>query len=395
MKKSIFVFILLLILIIFAFQSNALSISSQEQREITYSPGLEQDFNFKIGKVDKQVSTRLEAGKLEQYISLEDLAPNSGDRTVKLKLRFPNIDIEPGKHIVYVVAKEIPEGPQAMISAIAEVKMGITIRALSSEKKIKIEPRELEIATGEPIKYELNVKSETYKTINALYASAQVISQDGQVLKELKSKINTLTSEESKSIYLEGDSEGLPEGSYTVKISVFYDGEQSQLEGTLRVGKLSVSLLESSSDFVVGEINKLQLKIKNHFNKDLENVYAVISFANTEIKTPAKTIPKYETETFDAYLDATSVLEGKQNAKIELHYAGEVLTKTIIFDFKQKQITVEKTSKLMYILLAGVVAMILIISIQLILLKKKVKSTQTNKNNKTHKKDKSSKSKKL
>lgn len=382
MKKSILV---LFLLILFAFQINALSISSQEQREITYSPGLEQDFNFKISNIDKKFSTRLEAGKLEQYISLEDSAQDSGDRNVKLKLRFPNIDIDPGKYIVYVVAKEIPEGHQAMISALAEVKMGITINALSSEKKIKIESKELEISVGEPVKYELNIKSETYKTINALYATGQVLSSNGQVLKELKSKINTLLSEESKTIYLEGDSEGLPEGSYTVKISVFYDGEQSQIEGTLRVGKLSVSLIEYSSEFTIGEINKLQLKIKNHFNKDLENVYAVIKFSDTEIKTSSKNIPKYGTENLDAYLDATFFSEGKQNAKIEIHYAGEILNKSPVFNFVAKQKIVEKTSNLTYILLAGVVAMVLIITIQLMFLKKKInlkKSSKSKRNKK-------------
>lgn len=385
MKKII---LILFLLTLFAFQASALSISSQEQREITYTPGLEQDFNFKITNIDKNFSTRLEAGKLEQYISLEDLVPDSGDRTVKLKLRFPNIDIEPGRYVVYAVAKELPEGPQAMISALAEVKMGITLNALSSEKRVKIESKELEISAGELIKLELNVKSETYKTINALYTFGQIISSDGQVLKELKSKLYTLVSDERKSIYLEGDSIGLPEGEYTVKITVFYDGDQSQVDGSLKVGKLSVSLLDYTPDFLIGSINKLQLKVKNHFNKDLENVYAVINTANMEIKTPSKIIQKYGVETFDVYLDASSLLVGRQEAKIEIHYSDQVLTKTVFFDFKSKEKIVEKTSKLTYILLAGVVAMILIISLQLIFLRKKLKSnkTQSKENKRVNKK---------
>lgn len=371
MRKLILFFFFLTIL---SFQTSALSISSNEQREITYSPGLEQDFIFKISNLDKKFSTRLEAERLEQYISLEDSAQDSGDRTVKLKFRFPNIDIKPGRYVVYAVAKEISEGHQAMMSALAEVKMGIIINALSSEKRIKAEPKELEISVGEPIKYELNVKSETYKTINALHASAQILSQEGRVLKELESKIHTLVSDERKSIFLEGNSEGLPEGVYTVKITLFYDGDQSQLEGTLKVGKLSVSLIDYTSEFNIGEINNIKLKVKNHFNKELNNVYAVIYLPGIEIKTASKNIKKYSTETLDAYLDATFFPEGKQDAKIEIYYSNQISTKNTVFNFKTKEKIIERTSKLTYILLAGVVAMIIIISLQLIFLKKKPNS---------------------
>lgn len=368
MKKITTIFIAFLFLVYFA---NALSISTQEQRELTYYPGLEKEFSFGISNSDKSISTRLEAGALANYSFLEDDSPGSKDRNVKLRLKFPNIDIPPGRYVVYVVAKEIQEGHQAMISALAEVKMGIILNALSHEKVISVSSKDAEISLNEPILQEIMVKSQTYKTINSLYATAEIFSQAGKVVKTLKSKMTSLNSEEQKTIYLEGSSEGLEEGFYTVKIKLFYDDNIAELNSNLKIGRLSISLLDYTKEIVAGEINKITIKVKNHFNRDVDDFYAVVNLPGLEIKTPSIKIPKYESGAVDAYIDASSFSEGDYDSIISLHFSEQKIEKSAVFNVRAKQKIIQgSSSKINLILAFGVVALIILIFIQLVYLRR-------------------------
>ena len=380
MKK---IMILFVVMLFSAYFSSALSISTQEQRELTYYPGLERDFSFRISNADKKISTRLEAGELINYAYLEDNDSNLRERKIKLKLKFPNIDIPPGKYVVYAVAKEIAEGQQSMISALAEVKMGITLNALSHEKVISAAAKDSEISLAEPIRQEITVKSQTYKSINSVYATAEVISSSGQTVQTLKSKMTTLNSEEQKTILLEGGSEGIEEGFYTVKIKVFYDDNSAELSGNLKVGQLSVSLLDYTKEIIIGEINKVNIKVKNHFNKDIEDFYAVINLPGLEIKTSSIKIPKYETRTIDAYIDASSFAEGDYDSKIGLYFFGQKIEKNAVFNIRAKQKVIQNNSSAInLILVLGVIALIILIFTQLIYLRRNKRNENNHQINK-------------
>lgn len=295
-------FVFLLLLVLFAPLSTAVGYSPPSQREFLFEPN--KQFEVELGVTGSSVGVSLNSEQEEilQYVRLEDPAPNSGGRTVKIIFDLP-AEMDPGLYGIDIYISERPAGG-GVVSATATAKLRLRLRVLSDEKFIEIRSIRIpSIAEGLRANATIDVISRTMQPIDRIYAVVRVY-EDGRIVAEDTTGVISLLSAESGTLFATLGTEHLGGGEYDVNASVHYDGKQAET-GTaiLKVGTLHVEVTGHTDVLIYNATNKFLLNLSNQWNRALRDVHAYVRVGDQQKKTPSQDIDPFGTTEYEVYFD--------------------------------------------------------------------------------------------
>lgn len=242
-----------------------------------------------------------------------------------LSIDFPyDIKLDPGKYIIDVcVEEERPAtstlGIGAKTAACATFEIYNPYPGKKIEAKI-INIKNVEVGEESSVKITiLNIGTENVQIYGNLY-----LEKDGEIIKQIQ--LNYFVPIKTEKIFEEKIStEGLSSGSYNVIIELNYNDKKIKLNGTLLVGQPLIKIVDYTKTLITSKLNIFEIKVKNLWNKDIENIFAKIKLLDKnnitlkEFSSEVTNINAYEEKKIISYIDTNGYV-GKYFILIEINY---------------------------------------------------------------------------
>lgn len=343
---------------------------------IDFQPNMETTFDYFLST---------DAGRAMDYeISVEgDLAPYVTLSTTLIE------DVPSGKNVPFSATLKLPEKllpglPQAIICALetetrgggmvgarAKICGGVTIRVLYGEKYIKINQFIVpNVAIGEQLKIKIAIKSWSEVDINSIKAAIDILKP---VAKGKTEKIATVTTEEKQlkanadeTLTAVFDTTGLEAGEYSAFVKLSYDGKELNDSKNFKIGTLNIKILNYTTEFEQGKINRLGIQLLSQWNSRIDNIYGEVAIGDEKLTTPLANLEPWENKTLVAYWDTTDKELGDYPGKITIYYENKTTEQDAQF---KVVISKEKMKKIITNVLVGSVIAILIIILLILIIK--------------------------
>ncbi|HLD05856.1 MAG TPA: hypothetical protein VJG90_09130 [Candidatus Nanoarchaeia archaeon] len=347
-----------------------------EERIVTFRPGLERAFTFRVGQGISIEAYIHPDSVLEPYVKLIDPKPFGGDRTVTVEIKFGD-ELPPGEHKIGVGARETTSG--SGIAAVAAVETAIRVVSLSNNKVITGWINVEDINEGENTTLNVYARSWSYQDVNSV--SAEIAVSDATTNKEIaryKTNEISLKSEEMKGMQAIMETKGLKPGWYNAIATILYDGQQMSDGDDFKIGHLQVDIAAYTKELKTNSLNRLDILVNSNWNDRLKEVYGEVELGGKTAKTPTADIPRFGEATLSAYVDTGGMKEGEQPVKITVYYNKESTQRIGSIQLTKKEEAKQEMPKEVkgasgYIYVALLVLVILNILLLLFLKRKKEK----------------------
>ena len=281
-------------------------------------------------------------------LSQESISIKSSEyeKSLTFDLVMPD-SLSPGLHTAEVVVVEASQengkSPASVGVALA-VATQIYVRVPYPGKYVE---GEIKIMGGENEKkiFIVAINRGTEK-INEIKANIVILDSEGKKVEKLETDKTSLTPGEQKDI-LATWKVNSPKGRYTARAEVIYDGERLALEKNFEIGELLLELLDLYvKDFVLGEIAKFNLVVRNKWSEPINKAYAEMLVLDSnynelaDVKSSTYDIPADKQTTMVYYWDTKEVKEGLYNANVLLYYGDKKTQHDLKLDVSSNAIEV-------------------------------------------------------
>jgi hypothetical protein len=365
-KRGLFLILVLIILI------NSINVYSMgfsgSYDEITFEPGLEQDFEWQLittSSVVRNYSINVH-GDLSEYVEitsgnfLENVKPNENPY-VYATLKLPEEEPSPGMHIIDITMKELPrkEEREAGIVALSGAIPRIHVNVLYEGKYIEGTMDVEDINIGEIIRPSIELKNFGKEDINNL--QVEFMLYDGnEMLKSYKSEITSFESDTEKLIEGELNSEGLDGGSYTIKADVSWDNEHTFFEKEVRIGNMDIDILNYTRNLKTDKINQFDVLVESKWNGKIKDVYAEITLNGQIVKTANEDINAWQNKTLSSYINTEGMEEGNYNGQIVVYFGENQKEKDFSVMIEKEKSAIELNSTILIISGLSIIVVLLI-----------------------------------
>ena len=352
-------FLFLILVFLIKFTSASLGITPAIE-DINFEPGKIREFTFSAYSDDpnKEIELYLD-GDLKDYAVISKQKA-IGSAAFKVTLNFPQSFDVPGKHALYVRAKEAPPEGQFIGT---RIDVGALIRVF-----VPYPGRYLEMYLNVP---DINVDEKLpvdLKFINRgrdnLELSEVYVDffTNGNKISNLDFSPIYLNVTEEKAFKKFLDTTSYKPGYYIAKAIANY-GDASNVNKTFRIGSLFVNITNFTDSVIKGGIKKFYVGVESGWNGKIENVYAEVNITGSSkgdlvFRTPSVDLSPFEQKTIESFFDTEEYEAGKYNIKISLNYLGE---KTIVEG-------ILKISEVNYLLIGIIIAVLVLILIVVIII---------------------------
>jgi len=366
MRRTI-IFSILIIILINLISAGGVGISPVHYKEF-FEPGLQKSFEFQSFNTDPTKGVQIYVkGDLAEYANLsETYFVGSGKFTVTIKL--PQKIDKPGTHQLIVGAIESSEGKEATIGGIAAIQGRIEILVPYPGKYAEATFKINDINEGEETSYELEINNLGTEEIS-VKPTIEIYKKDkSNILLTRNLSKTTLSPKQTLNVIETLNTQNLPPGEYQATATIDY-GPIIEINKTFRIGEFLVEVTDYDYLFEQGQINKFNIKIKNKWNTEINEVFARVAITDegkliTDFKTVSTSSKPWETKNLTGYFDATNLEAKRYIANIILSYDNETSSKLIAI-YVNKPI-----GKINYLLYATIIGSILFIIILTYLLRK-------------------------
>ncbi|MEM3374212.1 MAG: hypothetical protein QXE31_03235 [Candidatus Woesearchaeota archaeon] len=342
-KKIYFLFFLILNLIVTSFFIYGLGISSNSGdflRRFDYEPNKKYVFDYELIANDGYLADYeffVESKSkvdLRQYVIIEPNTfkdvPAGETRKFKVLINLPNNLDSPGENEIIVFLRDIAKDTYGGLVARPVVGLRYLIYVLypwkAVEWTISLPPMNL----NDKQDFNINVKNIGVPTIEKAYADIYVYNIDNQQIRQLRTnEIYNLKSKEEKSLTTSFDANGLLSGEYYAIAYLNYDGNISNQTYYFRIGQKNVKILNFTKLIEYRSINKFDIEVESEWNKEINNIYAIVDVYTEDKKTKLTNFRSFDTnlgrlekKTLESYLDARNFDKGKYKIVITLNYEG-------------------------------------------------------------------------
>jgi len=343
---------------------------SPPRYEFEYVQGVAKDLQFIASSDTTEQVTLLFEGELAPYLhsSVQNFTV-SGQVPFTVHLDPLNLD-KPGKHAGLVCLQQIPpSGQTATLAAIVKVCAQIWIWIPYPEKYLE---GKLEISTdnelNQPVDFSVTVTSYGQQKISDVWTQLKIYDIDGQQIDTIETN-HVYDLGKMERAVLHANWIAQKPGLYKADGTVFYDDlSYDLLEQTFRVGAVSVDILDLvfDSNFKLGNINKVGLKVKSNWNELIKNVYADLIFTcgsqQQSVRTAPQDLNPWEEKVLYGYWDSSNVNARSCTVKAIVYYANTQSEKTFVKTFSEQRRTTNLTG-MTILLFLGIAIIILILAI--------------------------------
>ncbi|MFA5797791.1 MAG: hypothetical protein WC916_07215 [Candidatus Woesearchaeota archaeon] len=361
----------------------------KDTRIVVFEPYKELAYTFNLVNADYIHSYKNAPPELDSGIQIIDTAQDSGPRSIAVNIILPET-LAPGKYVIYIGGKETRPGG-GTVGGVAAIQSAITIISLYQGIYPEYLFTTTDVGVNQTSTFSMTVHNYGSQTITAMHAVIDIYSSDNTRVGTITTSIDTLGSNEEKTLQatLDAAKFNLQPGTYKAVAKFISDGKEYPVqEREFRVGSLKVDIVDWTPIIYVNTTNKFQVFISSDWASPIENVYAKIYTPDKKVvKTPNLDVNKFQRAALEGYIETTNYPLGKTQLDIEVFYASTSVRKTVQVDVAQappssagakaeveepKQVGMNTTTLL--IIIGGILVLILI---NILVFKKKTNSSPT------------------
>ncbi|MBN2421058.1 hypothetical protein JXB27_02150 [Candidatus Woesearchaeota archaeon] len=336
------------------FTTYAIGLSSTSlNNEVFFEPNIEATYYYSIllynvEPLDVQVYVVDDSSdgthqNVSRYFTAEPEFFKNVDKSIrpsfKVVMNLPRELNEPGTHRVKIGVVEMPKetgglNVRTAIESLISIQVPYTGKFLRYSFDIK------SVNRGEQIPVALSVHNLGIEKIDELYAEIRAFDYNKNEVLFAKTEKISLESHQDNVLKLNMSSTGLMPGNYVAEAKIFYDGKEATTAQNFKIGKLEINVLNQTTIFVPGKVNKFFIEIESEWAEKIRGVFAEVTIANEETaKTISKDILGFERTNLEGFYNVPELRPGKYKMLVVLHYAGEK-------KIKEVDITIENESRL-------------------------------------------------
>jgi hypothetical protein len=322
---------------------------------INYEKGLEKEFAFSIlNDEHKNMQVLLMVqGELNKsvtlYDSVVDFMPSESSKSLKYRIKLPDeIADEPGLHTVDVIALEIPKASDSgtYVGATVAVATQLHVYVPCPGKCIEADLNVLDAEENSTATFIVPVINRGELGIGEVRATIDIYTSLNEKVAAVETDYYPL--EPGKRTELSGKWEvNVPSGDYLAKVTVFYDGQSKNFDKQFSVGNQMLTI-ESIlvNNFQLGEIAKLQILVENHWNQELQGVFANLLVYNdnekvmADVKSAAEDVPALTKKELIAYWDTIGVEEGEYTGKLMVIYGKKSTDRNLLLKVSENSLDI-------------------------------------------------------
>jgi hypothetical protein len=273
------------------------------------------------------------------YDSVVDFMPSESSKSLKYRIKLPDeIADEPGLHTVDVIALEIPKASDSgtYVGATVAVATQLHVYVPCPGKCIEADLNVLDAEENSTATFIVPVINRGELGIGEVRATIDIYTSLNEKVAAVETDYYPL--EPGKRTELSGKWEvNVPSGDYLAKVTVFYDGQSKNFDKQFSVGNQMLTI-ESIlvNNFQLGEIAKLQILVENHWNQELQGVFANLLVYNdnekvmADVKSAAEDVPALTKKELIAYWDTIGVEEGEYTGKLMVIYGKKSTDRNLL-----------------------------------------------------------------
>jgi hypothetical protein len=300
------------------------------KREVNFAPNYEFSVDYILVGVPSNQKLEVYAkGDLSEYVEFDKINLTGEDRfkaTVKLPLNAE----KPGPNELFIGVREVVE-KGAGIGARLAVEALITINVPYPGQYAEISLLLRNVNAGEPIPFVVKVNNLGKEDI---LASANIEIYSGEEKIETLNLGNKYIKTQTKENFAkELETGDYKPGPYKAVATVYY-GKTAETEGEFRIGTLLVDIINWTSEFEKGKINKFDIEIESLWNSKIDDIYAEVRITDDgeiidSFKTPSLSLKPWKKAVLKGYFNTEKVNSGPYKAEIKLFYEGETTEKIV------------------------------------------------------------------
>ncbi len=349
---------------------------SPAKKTIFFEPQKTQTLTYRVLNTDKSDMGFIiyADGPLTPYLSYsqEPHFMNLSDdfKEIALTLTFPE-NLSYGLHETYIGILQLPKETKSteVVSVTPSVKSRLLLRVPYPEKYVAAS---IVAKTGDAqVNFAVPVFNYGAKSVDKMYATIVIKDYQQTPLAVLKTDETGLESTRQATL---STTWPLPvPGEYNALGTLVYDENQTLLQTPFTVGTPALYVSDvSSSRFLLGEINRLDIAVQSNWQGILRDVYAdVIISRNQTIILTTKTTPitlEPSGGTLHAYWDTKTASKGPYTLTIQLHYQKYQYEKILDIYVSDHQFSTTPSKKEPAVLLIFALSTIFIILLSIIVL---------------------------
>ncbi len=322
-------------------------------------------------------------GAFSEYTRIETLHHGETQGNFRVYLTLPEDYETPGKHRMYVAAKE--KGTMGTVNTIAAIRGFIEIDVPFPGYYAELDVNVDNVNNGEPVIININVFNKG--KLNISDARLRLSIMNG------KTHIKTIDSERFSINMTDGytfrhiiPGDELKPGSYTLTAHLLYEGKPKEESKIFRVGTFDVKIVNYTRKMYNNTVNLFEIEIESLWNNRINTVWMDLSIKKNSktistVKTPPFDMIPWEKKKSSFYWNTDGIDVGEYNLEIILHYGKDTRTENRKIYIVDKPIK-EETKPIPIATILLVLIAILLIGFNIFFILKKRKEEEEKKNNK-------------
>jgi len=307
--------LMLCFLILILSLSPVLALSGVNPRsyELNFKGGYNGEFKFDFTFDDRAPVNLHVEGDLAKYVTLNKKRIY-GKGEVLASLHLPKKLDKPGVNLIKVVADR--EG----LNVVGLIKLNVPYPSKFAE----LELRAPNANVGDEVNISLRISDRGNESIDA--HPRIWIYQKGRVIDSWGFRERRIAPGNSEIFNLLFDSSNYSAGDYSAVAVVDYNGKTARAENPFRLGELSVRILNYTSEFDKGRIERFEISVENLWNNNLKDLYAEVNipgFENANFVTQGINLKAWGTGTLVGALNTAKINKRRFKAEVTLHYGGK------------------------------------------------------------------------
>ncbi len=348
MKNKLILFIIIILfLILTSFSVHAVGIAAWDSvvKEVDFIPNGQKVYPYLLKTtVNYPLDYELTAeGPLANLVTfapnniLEDIQPNQNP-WFNVIINFPASEgnLTPGIHTITIKILEGSGPSDGWVGGRSGLTFRILVRILHPGKYLKAGLNVPHTNINEPVKMNVDLENWGKQIIDTAQAKIDVYTKEGEFKDTITTDSVSVPAASRADAYAVLDTLGYPPGDYYAEGIVTWDGQQTPVNDTFRIGTQDVKVNSYTATFEQNKINPFKINIESIWNSHTPNVYATINLPNGPIQTPTLSLSPWQNINLTAYWETTEVELGTHDAVITLHYDGQTKTKKVKVEVLEK-----------------------------------------------------------
>lgn len=331
------VFVILLVSLMYS--SHALGITPS-RKVVDFTSDVQQEFSFDVvNSENKDIDLAIYSrGDFADYVLIEDnsihLSAEQERTTLSYKVILPYSLRKPGYNLIEVVVEEKPSDSAKQTTIGGKVALVHQLILKSPYVGSFLTSR---LTVNNPdfdqnVEFTFALFNEGSKDIGKIDVVVDVTDSNLQSIATDHYEFGSLSTGENKKETKVFSQKLLP-GKYRVKATLTYENKIIVSDADFIVGSPVITIdAISSSNFRLGNINKMDVFVYNTWSEEIKNVFAEVCIKDSNrmydvFKTISADVPSFSGNTLFGYWDTSNMLIGKYQAIVALKYNGKTTEK--------------------------------------------------------------------